>query len=203
MDLVMEALADHRDQSQGDNWFWLPRVQVSMAGGKPGSFPMPPLPEISVEATPERRSRMVHMLVQVLPVPLPACVILSACELGAVTERHVLWPENSSALLQVPLVPSVVLPVVDALSWDVSPGAHRVAVNLEMHDRHHNYPDKFNAAAVVAFGRTRTLEDVCMLQGSSWHGGMLRSGDWLGHLRERVGEHSDWKLKHVYSVPRG
>ena len=30
---------------------------------------------------------------------------------------------------------SVVLPVVDALSWDVAPGAHHVVANLERHDR--------------------------------------------------------------------
>ena len=40
--------------------------------------------------------------------------------------------------VQVALVPSVVLPVVDALSWDVAPGAH-----LEKHDRDLDNVDKF------------------------------------------------------------
>ena len=102
----------------------------------------------------------------------------------------------------MPLVLSVVLPVVDALSWDVAPGAHQVVVNLEKHDRDLDKVDKFNAAAVVAFARTRSIEDLRLLHGCVCDADMLRSGEWLLALRRRMAQRGDWKLRHVYTAAR-
>lgn len=99
-------------------------------------------------------------------------------------------------------MPSVVLPVADALSWDAAPGAHQVVVNLQKQDRFLNSDEKFNAAAVVAFARTRSLEDVRLLRGCSFDGAMLRSGHWLSRLRERVAQEEEWKLRHVHVEAR-
>lgn len=99
----------------------------------------------------------------------------------------------------MPVVPSVVLPVADALSWDVSPGDHEVVVNLNKDDDFLKTDEQFNAAAVVAFARTRSLNDVRVLQGSSWHGGMLRCGGWLAKLRRSVAAQQGWHLHHVYT----
>ena len=101
----------------------------------------------------------------------------------------------------MPLVPAVVLPVHDALSWDVTPDSHKVVVNLQKHDRYLDSLEKFDAAAVVAFARTRSVDDVS-LESSSLDGSMLRSDKWLTRLRDDVALHDRWKLRHVRTEPR-
>lgn len=102
--------------------------------------------------------------------------------------------------VQVPLVPSVVLPVVDALSWDVPGGVHKVVVYLEKQDRALR-PDLFNAAAVVAFARTRHMEEMTVAADGHFTDTMLRAGDWLSRLRKVVGEKGSWALKHACTMP--
>ena len=80
--------------------------------------------------------------------------------------------------MQVPLVPSVVLPVVDALSLDVPPGAHNVVVLLEHQDAPMQQAEAvFNARAVVAFARTRTLDTLYIMTECVWDADMLRHGN--------------------------
>ena len=104
--------------------------------------------------------------------------------------------------VQVPLVPSVVLPVVDALSCDVPGGIHKVVVYLERQDRALR-PQMLNAAAIVAFARTRHMEEMTVASDGHFTETMLRAGDWLLRLRKVVEEKPSWALKHVCTMPRG
>ena len=98
----------------------------------------------------------------------------------------------------MPLVPSVVLPVADAMSWDVPAGQHKVLVFLQKEDPQEK--KMFNAAAIVAFARTHRWDDMRVLQGCNIDPSILRPGNWLRDLREEVGRRPGWALEHVRFV---
>jgi hypothetical protein len=105
-------------------------------------------------------------------------------------------PHSAIPTMQMPLVPSVVLPVGDSMSWDVPPQQHDVVVYLQKDDSKND--EEFNAAAVIAFVRTHMFESVKILPGCSFHKEMLRSGTWLEELRKGVAKTQNrWAMEHV------
>jgi hypothetical protein len=101
--------------------------------------------------------------------------------------------------MQMPLIPSVVLPVGDSMSWDVPPDSHDVVVFLQGTDA--KTDKNFNAAAVIAFARTHNFESLRVLTGCTYHDEMLRSGTWLEELRQAVAnQQGRWALEHVCFV---